>query len=1192
MYLKYVEMQGFKSFPDKTTFKFGKGVTAIVGPNGSGKSNVSDAIRWVLGEISSKSLRGSKMEDVIFSGAQGRSPSSFAEVSICMDNSDGSLSDEHDEVIVTRHYSRSGNSEYYINKKEVRLKDIYELFLDTGIGRDGYSIIGQGQVAEILSTKSDTRREMIDEAAGISKFKHKKHEAEKNLAATADNLVRLNDILGEVSSRVEPARKEAEKTEKYLVLFEEARKLEVSLWMDELDALSGERDKLQSAYDSAKEKLEICDNEINECEVKTEELHNRMQENAVVIEENREGIKNHEHRMNELSERKSVLENDVRHYTDRLEEITAQYNELMASIKADTDKFDEQMAKCTGLEEKKTALETGISEMTAKIDAISSRLFNIEFEIGNAALSKEMDSSEQTDLRLKKAQTEASLEQLLKRIEELSCDTGDEDADSEEKKKAEKISKDISEKNSKIEELQNKIQETEETSSKLDRENNRLTAEINDCLIKKAETTKHIDMLTRMENMLEGYAYSVKAVMQAQKDGRLSGILGPVSKLISTQEKYAVALEVALGAQAQHIVTADEKSAKAAINELKITRAGRATFLPLDNISGRSISVSDIGNKNGYVGIASELVSYDKKYERIVSYLLGRTVIADNIDSAASIARSSGFKYKVVSLDGQVVNAGGSFTGGSVNAKTGMLTRNADIDRLNAQLSKLTDDETALKASIEKIKEDMQTAVAKTAELTEKKVFLQTSVAALTAELTALGATISDGEARKMDRLSEKRNFEAEADDNRREIADIDKKLEELAEKQRSDELLLEKKKSEQNSMQAERDDLQDRIYNAKIELAQVLKDIENTRYSIAAMSQTHDLDVDRMNGLEKQMQELKSKICKITQEAQEAAEEIASGNSHYEQMQQTVKRLDAENLENEKTIAELSSKLKKCYSEKENLVREYTKAESKLENGQTEHDRIIGRMFDIYDLTYTSAGEYRIVIENKTESSKRLSYLKGEIKKLGPIHPDAVAEYVQIKERFDLLNTQIGDINKSKKELEEIIENLNAEMNTRLTEAMSSLNENYSKIFTALFGGGKAHISFADEADIINGDIDIFGQPPGKNVNNIQLLSGGERSLISISLYFALIAVNPTPFCIMDEIESALDDVNVDRFAQYARHFCDKTQFIMITHRRGTMNVADILYGITMQERGISKYLTISVDEVESRLGIDLKGQ
>lgn len=1183
-------MQGFKSFVDTTRFYFGKGITTIVGPNGSGKSNVSDAIRWVLGEISSKTLRGSKMEDVIFSGAQGRSPASFAEVSLCMDNSDGGLKNDSEEVIVTRHYSRSGNSEYYINKKEVRLKDIYELFMDTGIGRDGYSIIGQGQVAEILSSKSDTRREMIDEAAGVSKFKHKKKDAEKNLSATADNLVRLTDILGEITSRVEPMRKEAEKTEKYLVLYDEAKTLEVSLWMDEIDGLSQEKEKIQNAYDNAKRKLEICENEISECETNTEKLREQIQENNEKIEENRNGIKNHEHHMSELSEKKSILQNDLAHFKERLTDLNALSEELKKKLQTEKEHFDNEYDKTGALTNKTAELEKSIESSETQMEAVSSKLFNLDFEIGNLALKKELGGDDITDLKLQKTSAMTAVSQLKLRVDELN--SADENEGLINSAYTERYNKANALKAEKENALNVKLENLEKFTNKLEGINAELSTEntrLQELLLKRAETSKHIDMLTRMDNMLEGYAYSVKAVMQAVSGGKLTGIHGPVSKLITTSEKYAVALEVALGAGAQHIVTDNESSAKSAINELKNTKSGRATFLPIATINGKALNASEITDKKGFIGIASELVNYDKNYEGIVKYLLGRTVIADNIDSAARIAKSGGYRFKVVSLDGQVVNSGGSFTGGSISAKTGVLTRSADIEKLNFELSNLTADISELQKNIadansEKLKLENEISL-----INSEVVDLRTSLSAITAELAAIGENIEGDAERRSGMTAEKEKLQTEIAEKEKFIEEITLKITNTEQLIKNDEEAYAASRQKQQDLQNEKDTLQNNIYNMKIELAEALKDLENTQYSLVTLTQSLELDDDRLQGYAKQIADTKSKMVSCNEQIEQIGAEIDNGDERYAEMQNAVKELDKINLDCDRKITECSAKLKKCYSEKDNLVREYTKAETRLESGQNEHDRLISRLFDTYDLTYTTASEVRIVIESKAEATKRLSYLKAEIKKLGSVNLNAVSEYAELKERYDFLSTQVGDLTKSKEELEGIIENLNSDMKRILKEAMISINDNFGKIFKELFGGGKAEICFADEEDIIDGDVDIFAQPPGKTVNNIQLLSGGERSLISISIYFALIAVSPTPFCIMDEIESALDDVNVDRFAQYAKRFCERTQFIMITHRRGTMNVADILYGITMQEKGISKYLTISVDEVENKLGIKL---
>lgn len=1190
MYLKYVEMQGFKSFVDTTRFCFGKGITAIVGPNGSGKSNVSDAIRWVLGEISSKSLRGSKMEDVIFSGAQGRSPATFAEVSLCMDNSDGGLKNDSEEVIVTRRYSRSGNSQYFINKQEVRLKDIYELFLDTGIGRDGYSIVGQGQVAEILSVKSDTRREMIDEAAGISKFKHKKKEAEKNLANTDENLVRITDILGEISSRVEPSRKEAEKTEKYLVLYDEAKTLEVSVWLDEIDSLSAEKSKTQNIYDAAKRKVQICQQEIEECENLTEKLRAEIQQNNEKIEINRDGIKNHEHRMSELSEKKSILTNDAKHYEERISELNPQIAELNNKLEEEKKIFEIEIEKINTSNATKVELEAKIQAFEEKIDALSTKLFNIDFEIGNLALKKDITSDEITELKIKKNSLETEINQLKNRVDEIKTSDSSNNEQENAFIKRYDFTKNQIEVNNKL--LESKLLKLTDEANLLQKLKNELNTQndtLQNLLLKRAEINKHIDMLTRMDNMLEGYAYSVKTIMQSVANGKLKGINGPVSKLISTSEKYAVALEVALGASAQHIVTEDESAAKNGINELKNLKAGRATFLPVKTINGRALTAAEVTYKNGFIGIASELVNYEEKYDGIVKYLLGRTVIADNIDNAGNIAKNGGYRFKVVSLDGQVVNAGGSFTGGSLSAKTGILTRTADLEKLNSDLSDVNlkiDKTTDL---ITKSKNDISNTERNIEILNNETVDLRTTLSAINAELLALDENIANDEERRKGISCEIDKNIAEIDSKQKLLLEVEQKLSESENSLKNDEELYTKRREEQQTMLTDKDSLQNEVYTMKIELAQALKEIENVQYSVVTLTQNLELDTDKVQVLQKQLIDFQNRISKTNSEISEISSEIDGGDEQYKKMYATIKELDKINLEYDGKITEYSAKLKKSYEEKEILVREYTKAESKLENGQNEHDRLISRLFDTYDLTYSTANEIRIVIENKTETTKRLSYLKSEIKKLGSVNLNAVIEYAELKERFDFLSNQVNDLTKSKQSLESVINNLDSDMKNILNEAMISINNNFERIFKELFGGGKAQIAFSDPDNIIDGDIDITAQPPGKTVNNIQLLSGGERSLISISVYFAMLAVAPTPFCIMDEIESALDDINVDRFAQYARHFCEKTQFIMITHRRGTMNVADVLYGITMQEKGISKYLTISVDEVENRLGIKL---
>ncbi len=1188
--LKSLELQGFKSFPDKTVISFEDGITAIVGPNGSGKSNISDGVRWVLGEQSTKNLRGSKMEDVIFSGTVKRGAVGFAEVSLTIDNSDGVLPTEYNEVTVTRRLYRSGESEYYINRSAVRLRDINEMFMDTGLGRDGYSIIGQGRIDEILSAKSGDRREIFEEASGISKFRHRKEESERKLQSTEDNLVRLRDILAEITEQVEPLRKQSEKAKEYLKIYDELRGLEISVWLANLAKAKENAAKYINDYEVACSQFAFAKAAVDSLYAEAEKLSEKMREKDVEAEDTREERRGLERRISEqdseISSLEATVSNNVHNIERMREELSSEdgrAGELKSQIEEKIARIEELAALCDTLTQEIEALKNQALAASSGSDDAEARLDEVR--------SKErLCEGEIAELKIKLSSEGASCESMKQRISDIDAEIEKNEEDfkgSKEKYAAVKSEYDeAKEKHDSVSNMLNgfelKYKSRGERFEKAKEAFEKLSLKI------ESSENKH-RILYEMERDYQGYSNAVKSVMRAGEKNAIRGILGTVSQLMQVEDKYTLAIETILGAALQNVVVSDEGAAKDAIAYLKNSDGGRATFLPLTSVKGSELDKQGVEACPGFVGLASRLVSFDKKYDAIFKSLLGRAVVSENINTASSMAKKYGYSFRIVTLDGQIINAGGSYTGGSASRNAGILSRGNEIKRLEAELSELRSKKE--KAESEKLesereytalvyqmdvcrkdKREAEDALLKTQTEIEHYKLLHESfnarIDALNDEKTELSAKISV-KLRENAALSEA-------------IASKEAELSKLSEK--------EQEMIEGNAaLAARRTELSEKIAECNLKLAECRTESGETEKSR-----------DELYRLSEAMQGDRSQKEQVIRDYEAANEglklEIEEKKNAKSEIEEAMKAVEVRlsEISNERIALEAERNRKEKEGKDKNeeilrLERERSRLEMRKESAAGEEQQITEKLWDSYELTIGTAEKYVVEIPSVTAASKRVSELKGAVRRLGDVNVGSIEEYAKVSERYEFMTKQCGDLEKAKAELLKMIGDITGEMKTIFAERFAVINKNFGETFSEIFGGGKAELVLEDEDDILGCGIEIRVQPPGKTLKTITLLSGGERAFVAIALYFAIMKVRPTPFCVLDEIEAALDDVNVARFAEYLRRLTKTTQFIVITHRRGTMEEADALYGVTMQEKGISKMLAISIADIEKETGVKL---
>ena len=1188
MLLKSLELQGFKTFPDKTLLKFEEGITAVVGPNGSGKSNISDAMRWVLGEQSTRALRCTKMEDVIFSGTPQRKAQGFAEVTITIDNTDRQLNFDGDTVAITRRYYRSGESEYRINKTMVRLKDVHELFMDTGLGRDGYSIIGQGKIDSIVSAKSEDRREIFEEAAGISRFRYRKEEAERRLERAEENLVRLRDILAELEGRLEPLRVQSEKAEKFIAYDAEKKNLEIGLWLETLNR-SGR------VVREVEEKIGVAESDYNEAEAALEEIARQIEQNFAETNgctAQMDAIRAEAASTDESATRKegeiSVVENDTRHDREQIERLRGEIEENTRSEQEIRAEIAEKETAVQAKEAEIAAHNSDFIAFTAELEALRAGTDGATKEIDAVTAQLAARNAELAEARVRRAEAESSLQEIRTRNDTVDA------ALAESRAQGQALEEEAQALQGMAQDTQARIQAAENAvqghSLRLDARRKKadaLKAEADRLLLDANEQARRAKLLEDLERNLEGFTQSVKTVMRERERGNLQGIHGPVTRLLHVPREYAVALETALGAAMQNVVVDSEDAAKAAIRLLKQRNSGRATFLPLSTVRGTVLDRREMEGMPGFVGIASELCRCEAQYAGIRDSLLGRTVVAENLDRAAEIARKLRYRFRVVSLDGQVVNAGGSFTGGSAARNSGLLSRAAEIERIRGEAQKL---HAAAEEAAARFKAARQEAANASAELDAARsalTVLHEDEIRFAAEITRVERDVETQKRQYKELLAEQENAAGR-------IASLEQTAAEAAAQIASLEADAEKIRARMEGMTDSRaeqiqrcNEMSDRLQEIRMRGLSVEKDRETLTTAIEALETRLSDRSGRVKQLRAEIEACEARIEARGTQIESLRGEVASLRAEAEEKRAAVQEIAGRRAALEQRAGELRAAERETSGKRESVGREVERLQERLEGLRREYDTIIAKLWEEYELTRREAEEIGITIEDVPAAQRRLTELKNRIKALGAVNVAAVVEYKEVSERYTFMKAQTDDVEKSKAELLKLIDDLTRRMQTQFTERFSVINEQFGRIFKDLFGGGSASLSFTDEGDILNSGIEIKVHPPGKIVSHIELLSGGEKALVAISIYFAIMRVSPPPFCMLDEIEAALDDVNVTRFANYLRRMNDHTQFIAITHRRGTMEEADVLYGVTMQDQGISKLLSLRAHEVEEKLGL-----
>jgi len=1186
MLLSSIQVQGFKSFADKTVLKFGRGITAVVGPNGSGKSNISDAVRWVLGEQSTKSLRGQSMEDVIFGGTETRRPHGYCEVTLNIDNADRTLNFDNDFVSVTRRYYRSHESEYLINNVSVRLKDIHELFMDTGLGRDGYSMIGQGKIDNIISTRSDERRDIFEEAAGISKYRYRKIEAERKLNAAEDNLLRLRDILEELESRVGPLKEQSRKAEKFLELADEKKNLEIGLWLYTLDnskeTLRAQESKIAAAQLRYRDIEEALGNFDSEAEKNTAEFARLTQE----IENSRSLIASFNEEIIKINGDITIIRNDIQHNIESIKRLQSE-NEQLKSTDAEAKReieekrlvADEKMAMAEKIGIELASLEKELAGLLSDSESISRKIEEQARKLNSL-------TAESADKRVEMTTANTSIEQIGNR--QNTVDLLVEENEAEKKR----LDGEFSE----TSDMLNKIEEniTEYTNAlkgyELRRENrNALVEELHrkseDIRLDIETKKRRVQILSELENNMEGFSHAVKSIISESETGTLRGVHGPISKIISVDKKYSVAVETALGNAIQNIVVDTEADAKRAIGYLKNNNKGRATFLPISSIKAREFKEKGFEDMYGYVGIASDLVKVDSKYGEIIRYLLGGAVVSEDIDSAVTIAKNFGYRIKVVSLDGQVINPGGSLTGGSLVKQAGILSRTADIKRLSDEI-------VVLEEKAKTVASELMTATEALSEVD--------------ADIKAVGADITTAGEDKIRTVAEMKRLEELILNTQKTIDELNcernngkKQIEEL--KNISDNAAhriaeLEAEKAEiqreidnmtggRDSLSETRENISGKITELKLQIIDNEKDAEALKLSADTVENSIKSRADRAEEIASEIAALTFKNDKLNSDIETLEDDIESVKQKIDESNSSIEKMMADRNETEKVGQQLRAGERERTMERERIGGELARLTERKEIIAKEYDDVIRQLYDEYQLTKSEAENMRIEIDKPSEAKRELSEIKSKIRSLGNVNVSAIEEYKEVSERYEFLTAQINDVEESKAQLNKLINQLTAQMQELFITGFNKINENFAKTFTELFGGGSASLSLTNPESVLESGIDINVKLPGKNVPSIDGLSGGEKALIALSIYFSIMRVNSPPFCFLDEVDTALDDINVDRVADYMKQSDFQTQFICVTHRRGTMEAADMLYGVTMQEKGVTKLLELNVSELEKKL-------
>ena len=1207
MYLKSLELQGFKSFPDKTKLTFEGGSTVIVGPNGSGKSNISDAMRWVLGEISSKSIRGTKMEDIIFGGADSRRPMGYAEVSVTFDNTGdfGRLDCPYDEVTVTRRYYRSGESEYFINRRAVRLKDIYELFMNTGVGRDGYSIIGQGRIAEIISRKSDERRSIFEDASGIAKYRHKKSETERKLAQTEDNLTRINDIFVEVEAQVLPLQKESEKAKKAIDLLETKKKVDIQLWLYDTEKIREDIRQCEEKFKEAEFELHTVEDSIKALEVQSSRLFEISQSNKKESETLLGQIREETDICHSLDSEYRVTENDIAHTREMIAAAEGGKESTGKSIAAEEESQRKRAAEISELHEMIRSKDTEREAAEADKKAADAEADGLTVAIARSLDDVRALESEQADIKARISFIDNSrttdTDRNAAMLEEIS---GYEDTSRSLKEQCERIKKTVEEYDAVTAEAKKEAEGltlalAEAYSDRHDGNENLAAMKLS-----RESAQQRIDTYRAMEQQFEGYSGSVRFVMKkyeekgiTDKYGNPCGkIYGPLSKLINVEDRYLTAIETALGPNLQHIVVEDESVAKAAMFALKKAQAGRATFFPLTSMRGQSVTeeMKEASGYEGYIAVADQLVEAEGKFSEILSGLLGRTLVFDNIDNATAMAKDLRYRVRAVTLDGQQINMGGSFTGGSVKQGSNILGRAGEIKRLerevtelDGRIEKLTVSLKELAEKISSLEDDRDSAEQKMSLIKVMRDSENTRLESLSAKLSANETLIEKLKADHEAILRAREQFEEDRKELTARLEMVGTQIEEINGARAE----MDIRRNGALDRKAEADA---RITSIIIAASEIKKDIETAETLNEESRLRIESFLETLREGDGRIAVLKTRIADFAVAQKHNRAAFANAEKRLADLNAKRSKVEEGSSEFEQRLNEISVKISEKHQHKENIVKEYTRFENRLGNLRDDRDKLSSKLWDEHEMTRADAlalGYEALEPSTRAEAAAKQTECRNKLRVLGNVDLDAVNKYKEIKERYDYMSGQLKDLGAAKEDLLDIIRQLEGEMKTSFIDSFNQINENFNRVFGELFGGGSAELSLSDPENVLESGIEIKAAPPGKIIKNLVQLSGGEQAFIAIALFFAILQVNPTPFCILDEIEAALDEVNVARFAEYIKRYSDGTQFVLITHRRGTMEAANRLYGVTMPEHGISKVLELDVNDISKKEGEDWDG-
>lgn len=1179
MYLKRIEMQGFKSFADKTVLEFKPGITTVIGPNGSGKSNISDAIRWVLGEQSMKSLRGAKSEDIIFAGTQARKSLGFAEVSIVIDNNDNKLPIEYSEVTVTRKIYRSGETGYFINKVPCRLKDILELFMDTGIGKDGYSIIGQGKIDEILSNKSEDRRHIFEEAAGIVKYRTRKQESEKKLEQTKLNLLRINDILAEIEANIEPLKLQSDKAKQFLDLREELKSIEVGLFIYNINTYKEKLEQLVKDEDIITSQKEAEDGKMEALQASKEELRQDVDDITAQIENMQNIGFESSNKIEKINSEIGISNERIQNNTANKQRLEAEILEVKSRIEELKEEQRQKLEKKTNLTSNKEKFEKELAEKEAELAELSKKLSAKELEIEGKKQIVQDNIDKKYELAAEINTQDVNYENLEKRKKQLKneIDSVISELDSTRYGKNE-ISKgfyDIeSKRNIAVEKLEKSVQAKEQNMQKLKQYEDEISKLTYTQRMKQA---RH-QFLIETEKEKEGYNKTVKSLLVAcDKDSSLNkGIHGVLANLISVEKEYETAIEMCLGQSLQNVVTSTEQDAKKMIEYLRSNSLGRASFLPIASVQGKKLD--KLTKMDGVIGIASDLVKCKKEYEQIILSLLGRTVVVEDMDTAIALAKKDKYSFRIVTLKGDIISSSGSISGGSVQTKTvNILGRSREIEDLEKELKKLEKqiaDKTAEKEeyassigdSIEetaKLEKELQEIEIVYATEKQKMVAVEENITRLENRLAKLKEELTQTEKQKEENRLLKEQKEAEIQALTQQIEELNKVIEEFALNNKDNQKYI--------------DDLNFDITNLKISVTS----FDESESSIEEMVERISQDIKNN---EQSIENKNQNILAITEENTKLEQTITEYNNQIEQIKQEVtnsgtkvEELKQERIAKNEKLVNTENEIQSQFSTLESLKEQIIKLDVKKTKLEQDLQQVVESLWNEYELTPNSTEEYKKP-NNVATAQKQVNSLRNKIKDLGSINIDSIEEYKKTKERYDFMSEQRLDLENTASKLRKIIGDMTTTMQNQFKEKFEIINKNFNEVFTELFNGGKAELILENEENILECGIDIRVQPPGKKLQNMMLLSGGEKAFTAIALLFAILKINPAPFCILDEIEAALDDVNVYRFAEYLKKFCKQTQFLVITHRKGTMEAGDSVYGVTMEENGISKLLSIKL--------------